>query len=344
MDDTTNTSQAVAFATQHDESPAATGEGSDVPEVVQRLPRAFRQTDPMPVLVYHNLDRQFDALRREIARASKGPVSVECVHRMRTLCRRTRATIRSFREMLPAARTQALAADLSWLAGELGRVRDLDVQREGIVRRGDGNGYSSTPDLAPYLERLAAEHASASQSLARALQSERVRRLLADFEALLNQEPTAETLRRWSGLSVSDGALDYAERARKRVCKLGRRVERGASPARLHKLRIRCKRLRYLLEALEPAFGDRLQGAVKAVRQLQDTLGEIQDVRVSIERVSHQLDTPDAEILSDQERRALLALRARQKLREHAARKDYRKAWRRFEKRVSARRLRHMLD
>ena len=45
----------------------------------------------------------------------------------------------------------------------------------------------------------------------------------------------------------------------------------------LHDMRIAAKRLRYLLELSEPLFGQAAKKATKAVKELQDLLGEIHD-------------------------------------------------------------------
>jgi CHAD domain-containing protein len=48
-------------------------------------------------------------------------------------------------------------------------------------------------------------------------------------------------------------------------------------PDELHDLRIAAKRVRYILEAAEPVFGEPAVRGVKTMKQLQDVLGEIHD-------------------------------------------------------------------
>jgi CHAD domain-containing protein len=309
-----------------------------------RVARPCRSSDPLLVLVYHNLDRQFDALLGEIQQARSAGVSVNGVHHVRTACRRTRATIKSFRDLLPKQPTQSIAAELSWLAGVLGRVRDLDVQREGIARHLAESPGELADGLEPYLRQLADDHASVCAELREALGGERVRKLLIAFDGFLDREPVPATLRRWASFSAREGALEYAERARKRVRKIGRRIDRKTSPDRLHKLRIRCKRLRYLLECFEPIHGDRLQGAIQSVRHLQDTLGEFQDASVAIDRMASELRTAETGSLNEQNKLAFAELMRLQELRANEARQEFRKGWRRFEKRLTRRKLRRLLD
>ena len=50
-----------------------------------------------------------------------------------------------------------------------------------------------------------------------------------------------------------------------------------AEPGELHDLRIAAKRVRYILEVAEPAFGEPAQRGAKAMKQVQDLVGEIHD-------------------------------------------------------------------
>jgi CHAD domain-containing protein len=51
----------------------------------------------------------------------------------------------------------------------------------------------------------------------------------------------------------------------------------AGDPDALHDLRIAAKRVRYILEAAEPVFGEPAKRGVKTMKQLQDLLGEIHD-------------------------------------------------------------------
>jgi hypothetical protein len=70
----------------------------------------------------------------------------------------------------------------------------------------------------------------------------------------------------------------------------------------LHDMRIASKRLRYVLELAEPAFGDAAARGAKRAKKLQDLLGEIHDCDESIPRVERHiawLRTDDAATLRD---------------------------------------------
>jgi CHAD domain-containing protein len=311
---------------------------------MQGTPRPCGLADPMPVFVFHVLDAQRDVLRQEIEAARARGVTVDGVHRMRTSCRRIRALLRTFHELLPADAADPLLSEFAWFARELGRVRDLDVQIAGLQQF-----VEDDPELrreaAPYLEQLASEQSDARAVLNRLLIGERLVRLESDFAAFLDLGPTPAVLRRWARPSLRDGAAAYAEQALRRVRKLGKRAGRKAPPERMHKLRIRCKRLRYLLESFEPFFGDGLEPAIRCTRRLQDTLGEIQDSSAAVERLVAQLDAmPGGPGGRGPSRSALVAMQRTEQLRVEHARRRFRKAWRCFDDKVGARELRRLLS
>jgi CHAD domain-containing protein len=61
----------------------------------------------------------------------------------------------------------------------------------------------------------------------------------------------------------------------------GPALDPGASTAQ-HDLRIAAKRLRYVLEIVEPCFGVEAKAARKAAKELQGVLGEIHDCDVML--------------------------------------------------------------
>jgi CHAD domain-containing protein len=51
----------------------------------------------------------------------------------------------------------------------------------------------------------------------------------------------------------------------------------GGSPARLHRFRLRTKHFRYTLEVFRPLYGPGLDARLKALRRLQQLLGDLND-------------------------------------------------------------------
>ena len=76
-------------------------------------------------------------------------------------------------------------------------------------------------------------------------------------------------------------AAERIRNAHRRVLKKGGKIDDDSPPERLHRLRIDCKKLRYLLEffaALYPK--DDVRPLIDALKKLQDNLGDFNDLAV----------------------------------------------------------------
>jgi CHAD domain-containing protein len=80
-------------------------------------------------------------------------------------------------------------------------------------------------------------------------------------------------------------SLNTAENARavlpalaEKYFKSGRKAADGKrSPKELHRFRVATKRFRYALELFRPVYGPTLDRRLKALRELQDSLGKVSD-------------------------------------------------------------------
>jgi CHAD domain-containing protein len=305
-------------------------------------PRPFRPEDSMVALVYHNLDRHFDAMQRELPRVIS-LVDADGVHQLRAASRRIRSTLKAFGDLLPRPQAERLSTELAWFAKVLGQVRDLDVHRASLDGRLSVLPSQTATDLEPYLRDLANGYSAARQALLEQVSGERSQRLMAAFASFLDRGPSQVALRRSAGQRARQNAVGYVEQALRRVRKVGRHLERDSPPERLHELRLRCKKFRYVLESFEPVFGDRLRTAVKAARRLQDSLGDIQDASVAAHHVQTYLDSMEPSQSSAACRLALAELMRLHGRDAADAQKRFRRAWKRFDTKVRKRKLRRLM-
>ncbi|HEY1317156.1 MAG TPA: CYTH and CHAD domain-containing protein [Gaiella sp.] len=189
-------------------------------------------------------------------------VDPESLHQLRVATRRSRAFLRAGRPLLDPVWADDLRAELGWLGGVLGPVRDLDV----LIDRLQGESSDLEADAADWkaiLGALRRERTAARRRLVRALGSARYFAVLDRVEAA-GDPPLADPL---PDLSLE--AIWHREQST-----LKRAVARlGDAPLDddLHAVRIKVKRARYAAElaGLEPY--------VRAAKALQDALGEHQD-------------------------------------------------------------------
>jgi CHAD domain-containing protein len=210
----------------------------------------------------------------------------EALHRFRVATRRARGVIRSTAPLSDGA-LAPLDAELKWLTGLLGPVRDLDVllERLQIEARGLAVDRKGGEQIVAMLQEAREE---ARDVLLAGLGSARYMRLLASFEAAPAALGQIDEAARLEPL----GAAAFAK-----LRKTADRLAEEPSGEELHALRVRGKRARYAAE-LAGLDGDaRIARFVRAARDLQDVLGEHQDAVVAeqwIRTVSHRFSTATA--------------------------------------------------
>ena len=139
------------------------------------------------------------------------------------------------------------------------------------------------------------------------------------------------------GLRPETPLGEAAQRSvRVRVDELRSFVPRALDPEEveaLHDMRIAAKRLRYLLEVMEPALGPEAGKAAGRARDLQDLLGEIHDCDVMLPRVQARLDALDGDAgPRDPAYRGLAVLAADLRTRRARRFADFRALWKDVER------------
>lgn len=207
----------------------------------------------------------------------------EELHDMRVATRRMRAALDLFSEVLPARATN-VRAELGWVADALGRVRDLDVQLERIEQSAASPTSPQTSSaLKELAELLTHRRSEARAALLACLDSARYDRLVASFAAMLRRGP----LRRPAPANAPAvlAAPDLVRARHRAVAKAAKAARRSGNLDDFHKLRIRGKRLRYAVEFVSELYGSHARRYVRAVVELQDVLGSMQDARVAVEQL-----------------------------------------------------------
>ncbi|ARP70211.1 CHAD domain-containing protein [Streptomyces pluripotens] len=203
----------------------------------------------------------------------------DSVHRMRVATRRARSTLRTFRAVLDPVVTDPVAAELKWLAGELGVHRDREVLAERLTTA----LAALPPDLVtgPVPERLTtwanAQHGGASSHLNGVLDSRRHLTLLDTLDRLLADPPLGKA-------AAKRPERVLARAVHKDLAKLsgliGHALDLPPGPERdlaLHEARKKAKRTRYAAEAATPALGARARSLTRSMKSLTTLLGDHQD-------------------------------------------------------------------
>ncbi|GAA1397438.1 CYTH and CHAD domain-containing protein [Luteococcus peritonei] len=270
---------------------AAGAEPKDSPsKLAEALGEEVREPEPLgagasaaDVVMAYVAEQVGMILGREAGARVDAP---DAVHKMRVATRRLRSTLRTFRPILDAERTEPLRAEVKWLSERLGGPRDAEVIKAHLL--GVVGELPAAEVVGPVRERVAHEldqrHQETLRELEVALDSTRYRRLGDQLVGLLTDPPVLESADR-KAAKVLDPLLAKAVRRVTRrwdeAMVLEDELERELV---VHEARKKAKAARYAWEAVAPVYEGGKQAAV-AWEQVTEVLGAAQDTVVVRERL-----------------------------------------------------------
>lgn len=236
--------------------------------------------------------RQLVAMERNVE-GLLGNVDTEFLHDFRVAVRRTRSALAQVPGVFPKAVTERFRRGFSWLGQATGPLRDLDVYLLSLPRYAEGLPEDLRPALVPIERYLHRQHRLGQRRLAASLGTSRYRQLIEGWDEFLDREVPTRTSLRNAARPIGELAGERIGRSYRRVIKKGKSIKDGSPPARLHRLRIECKKLRYLLEFFAPLYAERdVRRLVGALKKLQNNLGDYNDYvlqQQSLKEIVHRL-------------------------------------------------------
>lgn len=230
------------------------------------------------VLAY--LDAQARELRRYDPLVRRD--APDAVHQMRVAARRMRSALQAFGRVVDREATRELIAELKWVAGELSGARDAEVMAERVAKL-----LAQVPDelkLGPVdaavtraFERRGADTRTVGLT---ALDSDRYLALHDRIDALLADPPLTARASRKAKRELPKSIRRAYRRVESRMTEAHRQPAGNDRDRALHETRKAAKRLRYAIEAVEPALGKSAARLRKRLKSVQNLLGEHQDVAV----------------------------------------------------------------
>jgi CHAD domain-containing protein len=203
----------------------------------------------------------------------------DSVHQMRVATRRMRSTFRTFGTVLDPAVTTPVAAELKWLAAELGVGRDQEVLAERLLAFLD----EIPPALidGPVRRRLTAwakaEHGSARSHVVAILDSARYLGLLDTLDALLADPPLRPKATGKPEKTITKALHKDLAKVSRLVTEALHQPPGEERDIAIHEARKKAKRTRYAGEAAVPALGTPARRLAKSMKSLTSLLGEHQD-------------------------------------------------------------------
>jgi len=233
-------------------------------------------------------------------RASRldGPSEPEALHDFRVSTRRLRSTLRAWREPLGKAVRDKDLRRLRRVARATSAARNAEVLAAWV----GGVAGSLPPAHRAAAEWLVERLDAADRSADRTRSLERFRAAADSLTRRLDREEPAASSGTLAGPSAGTSAETFAAALATRIREQASsveaclsRVETAGDAPLAHRARIEGKRLRYLIEPLREAIGAPADPAVKALKRLQDLLGNLNDAHLAAVAIREARQDVEAE-------------------------------------------------
>jgi CHAD domain-containing protein len=203
----------------------------------------------------------------------------DALHEIRIALTHLRTTIRFFSPMVDDSVRRQIWAELKWLNGQLGLVRDLDVAIDRIKA-----AVAGQPEALSRLQSWNERRVESHRLLARALQSARYRQLIENTASWIESGPWStrkgKEFVQARATPIGVYAAQQLAKWEKRLLRKSRRLEDMDAEKR-HRLRLFNKRLTCSIQSLEDLFSDKRfskqKAALKHLRRAQRCLGQLND-------------------------------------------------------------------
>jgi len=218
----------------------------------------------------------------------------EFLHDFRVAIRRTRSLLGQLKKQFSAEDIQPFRDDFAWLGQATGRMRDIDVYLLEIPEFQEMLPTRFRGHLMPVRDLLLKQQKVEHKKLKAVLRSKKYRDLMTRWREFLEQQQPEPSALSENGATVATVARKRIRALYKRVLKEGWAIDDESPAEDLHELRKSCKKLRYLIECFQSLFpADQIGAVIRKMKQLQENLGEFQDLDVQIDALmgfAEQLD------------------------------------------------------
>lgn len=227
----------------------------------------------------------------------KADLDSEFLHDFRVAVRRTRTILSQIRDVLPQQRQEWFRREFFWIGKITSPARDMDIFLINFITFKNSLPVPLKEDINPLHDFIKRRQKIEHVHLAKQLASIRYRKLIVDWHAFLKSpRPGGHCSLSTAMRPAIVVANKHIWRMYRRVVREGKLIQLDSPPEDLHELRISCKKLRYLMEYFFSLYPkNQIQRLIKALRPLQDQLGEHQDLQVQLTYLS----ICPAEIISD---------------------------------------------
>jgi len=233
---------------------------------------------------------------------------IEYVHKMRVTYRRIRAAMPLFKECFPKKRYKKWLNEIKKVTQFLGAARDLDVQIS-VIKNYIEQLQPTEPKtgIEALLEWHIDQRTYLQSNIINGLQELKESRVLQQTSCYCEQiiKETASTS--FNLFAVREKAFWQISPKLDGFLAMEDYVHKENEILKHHEMRIRAKWLRYTMEAFAPLYQEELSEEIKMMKNFQDTLGEMHDCDVWIERIPKFINQIENEIVTSPENEKAIA-------------------------------------
>lgn len=234
----------------------------------------------------------------------------EFLHDYRVSLRKIRTILSLFKGVYSAEQTTRLQHQLKQHMQATSALRDLDVyliQRQqfyDLLPQDLQNGLTAVFEF--FEQQRSQQYAKVIRYLRSCDYQTSSTKLVQLFAAARSPEPGPKANR-----TIGTYTTKLIDRRTKKLSGAARKLNSTSSAAELHQLRIQCKKLRYLVEFIQPTFSQkRFKKLLNELKTLQNLLGTFNDLIVQQKRLADLLTCS----LSTDKKRQQEALKSLKKL------------------------------
>jgi CHAD domain-containing protein len=238
---------------------------------------------PTRIAIRKILERLLDIMRKNQAGVKKD-IDSEFLHDFRVAIRRTHSALSLIKEVFPAKDISYFKSVFKKLQKLSNRSRDLDVYllKEKTYRETLPGELEKGLDS--FFTDLRTEKRLEHQKMMQIFNQKDYKNCLNQWEKFLKRDTLPHT--RNSTKPVKEIASIIIFKRFQKILQIGKRIKDKTPPGLLHRLRIECKKLRYLLEFFQSLYPKRsMSYLINHLKSLQDNLGTFNDLSIQQEEL-----------------------------------------------------------
>ena len=274
----------VMWCRGQDLIPATGSVNQEVLATAGRSPGKYSVKRPMPIQpevpverAVRHLLRLLLAMVRYNERGLRQGDDPLYLHDFRVAIRRARSLLGQTREVFPLKATKRFRKDLAQLGRSTGGARDLDaflLVQDVYRQRLPADSRAALQPFSAFLQQERREH---YQTLVKTFETKRYRAVIREWETFTSQ-PEADAPQT---PAVKEFIFERVVEKSRALASIEPNSLQHADSEQLHRLRIECKKLRYLLDFFVTALPELpARSVLKQLKRVQRTLGRIQDISV----------------------------------------------------------------